>query len=116
MPKPACCSRTLLVTAAFALAGCQTPAQTKDQVKAIEPQARAAAAERATTDLNCSAINTQVLNSDHGDLSDPYALKRVVYRVQATGCSLRATYSVACTTSGMCSAMSEGGVVERVKP
>jgi hypothetical protein len=99
------------------LAACASnPGQTQDQVKAMEPQARAAAEERATTDLNCGAISTQVLSSEHGNLNDAYSLRRVVYRVQATGCGMRVNYSVACSVKSVCSALSEGGMIERVKP
>jgi|SRR5688572_17483368 hypothetical protein len=111
-------SRTcLLVAALLTLPACEsTPRKIEDQVKAMEPKARAAAEERATTDLNCGAISTQVLSEEHGDLGNAYSLKRVVYRVQATGCGLRTIYSVACSVNSMCGAMSEGGMVERVKP
>jgi hypothetical protein len=107
----------LALAALLALAACQSsPSQTQDTVKAMEPQAMAAAEERATTDLNCGAITTQVLSSEHGNLGDPYGLRRVVYRVQATGCGMRVNYSVACSVKSVCSALSEGGMVERVKP
>lgn len=101
--------------ALMTLAACATRQNQEDQVKALEPRALAAAQERAATDLNCGAAKTEVLSTDHGDLSSLYGLRRVVFRVQATGCGLRTTYSVACAVNSMCNAMSEGGMVERVQ-
>lgn len=83
-------------------------------VAALEPQARAAAQDRASTDLGCASTQTEILGQEHGDLNDIYALRRVVYKVRVTGCGLRTVYSVACVPNSVCSAISEGGVVERV--
>jgi hypothetical protein len=97
------------------LAACTTdPAKQEDQVKALEPQALAAAQERAVTDLNCGAAKGQILSSDHGDLGNAYGLRSVNFRVQVTGCGLRTTYAVRCVVHSMCGAMSEGATVERV--
>jgi hypothetical protein len=102
-----------LLGLAVTLSGCAANQSGGESlVQGMEPQARTAAQERAATDLNCGA--TEILGAEHGNLSDPYALKRVVYRVQVTGCGLRTVYSVACVHRSVCSAISEGGTVERV--
>jgi hypothetical protein len=106
----------LLFPGLLALAACgSTPRTTAEIVQAMEPQAQAAAQERAASDLACGAISTQIVDREHGDLTGVYGLKRVVYRIQATGCGMRANYSVACSVNSVCSALSDGGVVERVK-
>jgi hypothetical protein len=105
----------LAIPALLTLAACSSdPSRQEDQVKAMEPQARAAAQERATTDMSCGTIATEVLSNEHGNLGDAYSLRRIVYRVQATGCGLRGNYSVACSVNSMCSAMSDGDI-RRVK-
>jgi hypothetical protein len=105
----------LSIAALLALAACSAnPTKQQDQVKAMEPQAQAAALDRATTDTGCGAVTGQVLSNEHGNLNDAYSLKRVVYRVQVTGCGMRSNYSVACVIGSLCSAMSDGDV-ERVK-
>ena len=105
----------VLAAVLLALAACAPdPAKVQQEVQAMEPQARAAAQERAQTDLNCGAIKTDVLSVDDKDLGNAYALNRIVYRVQTTGCGQRTTYSVACNKS-VCSAMSDGSMIERVK-
>jgi hypothetical protein len=109
------CLSSLATAAVVALAACTTdPARQQDQVKAMEPQARAAAQERATTDTGCGAVSSQIMSNEHGNLGDAYSLRRVVYRVQVTGCGMRSNYAVACVIGSMCSAMSDGDV-ERVK-
>jgi hypothetical protein len=109
-------ARLVPILGLLALAGCGSSANTTEEhVKEMEPQAEAAAQERAATDLACGAISTQILEREHGDLSGAYGLKRVVYLIQATGCGMRARYSVACSVKSVCSALSDGGVIERVK-
>ena len=109
--------RSALVFAALApLAACVTdPAKVEELVKGMEVQAQAAAQERAQQDLNCGAVTTKVLSSQHGDFGEAYDLQRTVFQIEATGCGLRTTYSVACAKKGVCSALSADGIIERVK-
>jgi hypothetical protein len=109
--------RTLLATSigALPLTGCHNPERLEGMVNTMEPLAVEAAVERARTDLNCSTVETAVLSREHGDLGNQYNLHRVVYRVEATGCKLTTTYSVACVPNAVCSAISEGGNIRRVQ-
>jgi len=105
----------VLALAALA-AGCQIPAGRVEQsAKAMEPAAVAAAQERARTDLDCGAVQTEVLSRDVPPNQTLYSLERYVYRIQAQGCGRRTVFSVACVANSPCSAMSESGFIERVK-
>ena len=97
------------------LAACKTPQQQEAMVQAMQPMAIDAAKDRARTDLNCQALQTAVLSTEHGDLGDQYSLHRVVYRVEVKGCRLRTVYSVACVPNAVCSAISESGTVDRTQ-
>jgi hypothetical protein len=108
-----CCS--MLLIAALA-GGCQIPqARVEASAAAMEPAAVAAAQERARTDLDCGAVQTEVLSRDVPPNQTLYSLHRYVYRIQVQGCNRRTVLSVACVTNSPCSAMSESGIVERVK-
>jgi hypothetical protein len=105
----------MLLIAALA-AGCQVPqAKVQSDVNAMEPAAVAAAQERARTDLDCGAVQTEVLSREVPPSQTLYSLARYVYRIQAQGCGRRTVFSVACVTNSPCSAMSESGTIERVK-
>ena len=111
-PSWRCC---MLLVAALA-AGCQIPAsRVESSVTAMEPTAVEAAQERARTDLNCGAVQTEVLSRDVPPNQTLYTLQRYVYRIQAQGCGRKTVFSVACVANSPCSAMSESGVIERVK-
>jgi hypothetical protein len=105
----------LLALACAVLGACAgTPQSNQDRVKAMEPEALAAAQERAQVDLGCATLRSTVVSTEHGDLSDAYGLRRAVYRVEATGCGMRARYAVACAVGSMCNAISDG-IPERVR-
>jgi hypothetical protein len=97
------------------LAGCKTPQQQEEMVQTMQPMAVEAAKDRARTDLNCQALQTAVLSTEHGDLGNQYNLHRVVYRVEVKGCRLKTVYSVACVPNAVCSAISESGTVDRTQ-
>jgi len=108
--------RTTLAAGMVLLAGCQIPASKVEQsVNALEPAAVIAAQERARTDLDCGAVKTAVLSRDIPPNQTLYSLQRYVYRIEAQGCGRRTVFAVACVTNSPCSAMSESGIVERVK-
>jgi hypothetical protein len=81
----------------------------------MQPGAIAAAEERARTDLDCGALTSKVLSSDHSQVRDAYSLRRILYRIEVQGCNRKTVFSVACSPKSPCSAMSESGLVERVK-
>jgi hypothetical protein len=100
----------------LALTACRsTPQGVQEMAQSMEPLAIAAAKERAQTDLNCAALKTNVLSRETGGISSEYDLHRVVYRIETSGCRLRTVYAVACTPKGVCSAISEGGTIERTQ-
>ena len=106
----------LLLAAPIALAACApTPEQLENDVRALEPRALAAEQERAQADLNCGEVKTRVLSQDTSGMGNAYALDRIVYKIEATGCGLRTTYTSACTKQ-VCSALSDGASIQRVKP
>lgn len=107
--------RTMLALTIGMLAGCHNPERLQGLVDTMEPLAVEAAVDRARTDLNCPTIKTSVLSREHGDLGNQYNLHRVVYRVETTGCKLTTVYSVACVPNAVCSAISEGGSIQRVQ-
>jgi len=107
-------SAALAVVALVPLAACKSsPQREQEIVQASEPGAVEAAQERARLDLNCPSIQTTILSREHGDITRPAALHRVVYRIEARGCRSRAVYMVACTPNTVCSAMTEGAGIER---
>jgi hypothetical protein len=107
--------RLLLALCACALAACAgTPQTNQERVKAMEPDAIAAAQDRAKFDLNCGTVGTRLLSTEHGDMADAYSLRQAVYRIEATGCGMRARYAVACAVGSMCNAISDGSP-ERVR-
>lgn len=116
-----CADRSLLrsralAAAALLSAGCQIPTfKIEQSMSAVEPAAITAAQERARTDLDCGAVNTQVLSRDVPPNQTLYSLQRYVYRIEAQGCGRKSVFSVACAPGSPCSAMSESGIVERVK-
>ena len=108
--------RRCILAAAVLTAGCQVPAARVEQnVSAMEPAAVSAAQERARTDLDCGAVKTTVLAREAPPNQTLYTLARYVYRIEAQGCGRKSVFSVACVANGPCSAMSESGIVERVK-
>ena len=97
----------------MSLAGCQnSPEKIEEMIRTMEPQAVAAAKERARDDLGCDSISTKVVSRDHGDLSSQYGLQRVVYKVETRGCGRKTTLSVACVPKSPCSALAGGSTVE----
>jgi hypothetical protein len=97
------------------IAGCVSPERVERSVEDMQPAAIEAAQERARTDLDCSAVTGKVLSSDHSQVRDAYSLQRIVYRIEVQGCNRKTIFSVACVPKSPCSAMSESGLVERVK-
>lgn len=97
------------------LAGCATPERVQRQVQEMQPAAIAAAQERARTDLGCDVVAGKVLSSEHPPVRDAYGLQRILYRIEVQGCNRKTVFSVACAPDSQCSALSEGGMVERVK-
>jgi hypothetical protein len=107
-------SVALVLTWLVALAACRNnPEKEREIVQELEPGAVAAAQERARLDLNCASVQTTILSREHGDITRPAALQRVVYQIEARGCRNRAVYMVACTPNTVCSAMTEGAGIER---
>ena len=105
----------LLPATAIALTACApSPEQVEADVRMLEPRALAAAQERAQTDLNCGEVKTRVVSQDTTGMGNAYALDRIVYKIEATGCGLRTTYTAACTKQ-VCSALSDGASIQRVK-
>ena len=103
---------------ALLLAACKTvtvPGTAAGNIDAMEPAAITAAKERAQSDLGCGAVKTTVLSRDYPENLTIYSLQRVVYRIEVQGCDRKTTFAVACVPNSPCSAMSESGVVERVK-
>jgi len=100
--------RRCILAAAVLTAGCQVPAARVEQNVS-------AAQERARTDLDCGAVKTTVLAREAPPNQTLYTLARYVYRIEAQGCGRKSVFSVACVANGPCSAMSESGIVERVK-
>jgi hypothetical protein len=95
-------------------AGCQsTPEQIEQRLAQMEPAALRSAQERAQLDLNCGQVKARILSREAGDQRSAYGLQRMVYRVETQGCSKRTTFVVACAPKGVCSALSENGLVER---
>ena len=105
--------RVFLMALAALLWGCATQEQVQERVAQMEPSALEAARDRAQTDLACSAVKTQVIDRQVGELDRAYGLHRVLYRIEAGGCGRKSVYAVACTHNGVCSAMSDSGLVER---
>jgi hypothetical protein len=97
------------------LAGCASPQRAERNVEDMQPAAIAAAEDRARTDLDCSALSSKVLSSEHSRVRDAYSLQRIEYRIEVQGCNRRTVFSVACAPKSPCSALSESGLVERVK-
>jgi hypothetical protein len=97
------------------LAGCASPATVEQSVQSMQPAAIAAAEERAHTDLDCGQVASKVLSTDHSQVRDAYSLRRILYRIEVQGCNRKTVFSVACSPKSPCSAMSESGLVERVK-
>jgi hypothetical protein len=97
------------------LAGCASPASVERNVEDMQPAAIEAAQERARTDLDCGAVAGKVLSSEHSQVRDAYSMQRIVYRIEVQGCNRKSVFSVACAPKSPCSAMSESGLVERVK-
>lgn len=98
-----------------ALAACATKDDIRKRVEAMEPDAQQAARERAQVDLNCGTMATRIVDRQVGELDRLQGLHRVVYRVEASGCGHKSLYAVACSHKGLCSAMSDSGLVERQK-
>jgi hypothetical protein len=108
--------RRFILAGAALTAGCQIPAASVEQsMSAMEPAAVSAAQERARTDLDCGAVKTTVLARESPPNQTLYTLARYVYRIEAQGCGRKTVFSVACVVNSPCSAMSESGIVERVK-
>ena len=110
--------RLLTGAVALLLAACQTvtvPGGAAHNVDAMEPAAITAAKERAQIDLGCGAATATVLSRDYPQNLTVYSVQRVVYRIEVQGCDRKTTFAVACVPNSPCSAMSESGVVERVK-
>ncbi|HEU5283857.1 MAG TPA: hypothetical protein VFU53_08590 [Burkholderiales bacterium] len=97
------------------LAGCALPQSGERDAEAMEPAAIAAAEDRGRTDLDCAALTSKVLSTDHSQVRDAYSLKRILYRIEVQGCNRKTVFAVACAMKSPCSAMSESGLVERVK-
>jgi hypothetical protein len=97
------------------LAGCALPQSGERAAEAMQPAAVAAAEDRARTDLDCAALTSKVLSADHSQVRDAYSLKRILYRIEVQGCNRKTVFAVACAPKSPCSAMSESGLVERVK-
>jgi len=107
-------ARRLAVCCA-ALAGCASPERAQRNVEDMQPAAIEAAEERARIDLDCGALAGKVLSSEHALVRDAYSMQRIVYRIEVQGCSRKTVFSVACAPGSPCSALSESGLVERVK-
>jgi hypothetical protein len=107
-------ARRLAVCCAV-LAACASPERAQRNVEDMQPAAIAAAEERARIDLDCAAFSSKVLASGHAPVRDAYSLQRAVYRIEVQGCNRKTVFSVACAPGGPCSALSESGLVERVK-
>lgn len=103
----------LLAVAASALGACATKDEIRQRVEAMEPEAQKAARERAQVDLNCGTMTTRIVDRQVGELDRLQGLHRVVYRIEASGCGRKSLYAVACSHNGLCSAMSDSGLVER---
>jgi hypothetical protein len=97
------------------VAGCVSPQSAERDAEAMQPAAIAAAEDRARTDLDCAALTSKVLSTDHSQVRDAYSLKRILYRIEVQGCNRKTVFAVACALKSPCSAMSESGLVERVK-
>lgn len=97
------------------LAGCASPERAERNVADMQPAAIDAAEERARIDLDCGAFSSMVLSSEHAPVRDAYSMQRIVYRIEVQGCNRRTVFSVACAPRSPCSALSESGLVERVK-
>lgn len=97
------------------LSACATKDEIRQRVEAMEPDAQQAARERAQTDLNCAKMATRIVDRQVGELDRLQGLHRVVYQVEVSGCGHKSLYSVACSHKGLCSAMSDSGLVERQK-
>jgi hypothetical protein len=91
-------------------AGCAEQFKSPDPA----PAAKAAAQERARSDLNCEKITTEIVSTDEGSTS-VYAVDRREYRVAVRGCGKRTTYTVACTKFSVCSALAERSIIERTE-
>jgi len=97
------------------LAGCASPERAERNVEDMQPAAINAAEDRARTDLDCAALSSKVLSSEHAQVRNAYSLQRMLYRIEVQGCNRRTVFSVACAPKSPCSALSESGLVERVK-
>ena len=104
-----------LMVVSCALSACATKDEIRQRVEAMEPDAQQAARERAQTDLNCAKMATRIVDRQVGELDRLQGLHRVVYQVEVSGCGHKSLYSVACSHKGLCSAMSDSGLVERQK-
>jgi PBP1b-binding outer membrane lipoprotein LpoB len=98
----------LVAVVAVALIGCASQRPPQD----ISPAAKAAALERARSDLGCDAAQAEVLEAKPPGAS-VYDIDRQEYRVAVRGCGKRTEYTVACSKWGNCSALSERAIIER---
>jgi hypothetical protein len=106
--------RQLWLLPPMALLGCQTtPEEVEQRLAEAEPAALRSAQERGRVDLNCGEVKGRVLSREAGDQRSAYSLQRMAYRIETQGCRKRTTFVVACTPKGVCSALSENGLVER---
>ena len=78
-----------------------SPEQVERSVESMQPGAIAAAEERARTDLDCGALTSKVLSSDHSQVRDAYSLRRILYRIEVRGCNRKTVFSVACLHASM---------------
>jgi len=85
--------RTIVLVAALAAAGCQTPAQ---MLAADQAAASGVAARRGQFDLNCQQVTTSILSSN---VLQPVlwgGQERAEYTIGVVGCDRRTTYVVIC--------------------
>jgi hypothetical protein len=92
------------------LAGCAGQMNSPDP----GPAAKAAAQERARSDLNCEKIASEIVGTQAAGTS-VYDIDRREYRVAVRGCGKRTTYTVACTKFSVCSALAERAIIERTE-
>ena len=104
-----------LLLAAMLLGGCAGPEAQEKRLQELEPAALDAAKERARTDLGCEdPVTTNVLSRSPGD-AGIYSIDRAEYKIAASGCGKRIVLTVACTKHGLCSALAQDAVVQRIR-
>jgi hypothetical protein len=90
-----------LVTAAFAIAGCQSDQQV---LAGSQPQALDVAVKRGQFELNCPAATGSVLSSQLAQpvINGPLVRgpERAEYTIGVSGCNQRQTYVVICPQDG----------------